>query len=944
MILRIAVVVFWALLTSAVIWWAYQEGRIQPHDKPAYQAPAELKEERKVPGLPNGLASPEDRAARFTWEMKRLVNPITGKLPQKIRERELNFVNRKFKTSKANSTVWDKRGPFNVGGRTRAVVLDADNENIIVAGGVTGGMWRSTDGGQSFTKTTTPYQLHSVTSIVQDTRPGKRNVWYHGTGEYYAIISASDTRGSGNGIFKSTNGGQSWQLLPSTVSNTPTTIHDADNFDFVWQLAVDPSDLTNDVVYAAVINTIYRSKDGGSTWSAVLGGGDTLGVTSYTEVAVTPTGVVYAVLGDGRSDYGVYRSVDQGDSWTNISPPGFSAASKRSVIGLNPMNEEKLYLLTLINSTNHTLYHYTYVSGDGSGNGGYWENRSASLPDEPCEVFYDFDFGTYNSQFGYDMCVAVSPGDTNVVLIGGTNAYRSYNGWRVPGDYDWIGGYQCDTVTPSNYVYPNHHPDQHDFVFLPSDANKLITANDGGLYRTDNILQDSVRWTSLNNGYINSQFYTVAIEGGTTTSNNVVGGMQDNGTYYTNSGDGSIPWKSVFYGDGAYCAITEGRTNYYLSWQLGKLFKFDIAEDGTVNGLTRIDPEDGGGYDFINPFILDPADNNRLYMAGGRYVWRNSKLNDIILDGDEYNADTLGWERIEASRIPGSIFNAGSVSAMDISKSDNSKLFFGTSTGAVSRLDNLNGGVITRSDIGSTDFPAGYVASIDVNENNPNEILVAFSNYEIKSLFHTTDGGQSWTQVGGNLEENPDGSGDGPAVLWAEMLDMVDSTVYYAGTSAGLFSTTELNGASTVWTQEGPNVIGNVVVNMIKTRSHDGLVAVATHGTGVYSTRLKPLNTGIEASEFAAGSSTNMVCAPNPFQSSTKISYRVDKDATVKLKIYGLNGQLVRDLYSGEQPRGTHDHFWNGTDEQGRSVAAGTYLLTCQIADNLFTEKLLYTP
>lgn len=933
---RIGVVTFWAILIAAVAWWAYQKGRTAPVTHPKYSLDTGKHGEREFPGLPNGLGTPDDRFARFTWEHMRLADPATGKVPANIRKKELAFANKiASKKSSATNTPWDKRGPYNVGGRTRAFALDITDENIIVAGGVTGGMWRSTDGGQSYTKTTSPEQLHSVTCVVQDTRPGKENVWYHGTGEYYALVSASYVQASGNGIYKSTDNGQSWELLPATISNTPTTLYDND-FDFVWDLVVDHTDAANDVVFAALINGIYRSKDGGQSWTPVLGGDTTVSnLAQYTFVAITSNGVLYAVISGNLAYSGIWRSDDQGDNWTSIRPGGWPAGANRNAIAIVPQNENSVFFMANAPGsgvTDHTLWKYTYLSGNGSGAGGIWENKTANLPDEPCEVFYDFDFGTFSSQSGYDLCLVVSPADSNLVLLGGTNVYRSEDGWSTPNNYDWIGGYRCDPVTPSDYVYRNHHPDQHKMIFLPSNPNVLLNANDGGLYKTTNILKDSVDWIPLNNGYMNSQFYTVAFEQGNTGSNHLVGGMQDNGTHFTNSMNPNQPWANVFYGDGSYCAIAEGRDNYYLSWQTGKTFKFEIADDGTVLGKTRIDPDSNAQQLFINPFILDPADNNVMYMTTARYIWRNNDLASIPITGNEYQTISTGWERLDESMIN---LGFGQISSLDMSKADNSILYYGTTAGRLFRLDSLQGNVTQTALSG---FPAGaYLASVDVNENDAAKVLITMSNYGVISMYYSDDYGATWTAVSGNLEENPDGSGDGPAVLWAEMLDMGDSVLYFAGTTTGLYSTTQLDGISTQWRQEGAGTIGNVVVNMIQTRSYDGLVAVATHGTGIYSTRYKPW---LSAPELVVAEGS-LHCSPNPVVNEASINYTLNTTTLVGLYVFSLDGRLVRTLVNETQQPGEQRLIWSGTGNGGATLPAGPYVLQLIAGKEKETLKVL---
>ena len=115
---------------------------------------------------------------------------------------------------------WTAEGPYNVGGRTRALAIDCTDENILIAGGASGGVWRSTDQGQSWNKMTRHFQLHNVTCIDQDTRPGKEHIWYHGSGELSgSSAGGGDAYFDGNGIYKSIDGGMSWDSIPITADN-----------------------------------------------------------------------------------------------------------------------------------------------------------------------------------------------------------------------------------------------------------------------------------------------------------------------------------------------------------------------------------------------------------------------------------------------------------------------------------------------------------------------------------------------------------------------------------------------------------------------------------------------------------------------------------------------------------------------------------------------------
>lgn len=875
----------------------------------------------------------EDPKEKQLFDIKRLRDPNTGKIPTDIRQKELAFAKANFpENSSRSTTTWQSRGPNNLGGRTRALALDVTNENIILAGQTTGGMWRSEDGGLHFTKTTLPTQFHSATCVAQDKRPGKTNIWYHGTGESYGIVNAAgfSSQRSGNGIFKSTDGGRSWQQLSATVSNTPTTMLQRRDFDFVWEIVTDPTNTTEDEVYAAVANGIWRSVDGGNSWQSVLGLDSTIAaISEYTDIAITSTGVLYATVSSETPSKGIWRSTD-GINWTKITPTGFPSSYNRIEIGIAPSDESIVYFIAEspgAGATGHALWKYNYITADGAGANGKWTNLTTNIPNGHCTGFYTFDFEKFNSQSSYDLYIAVSPTDTNLVFLGGTNIYRSSNGWSTPA-YDWIGGYQCDTAKISNYVYPHHHPDQHKMVFYPSNAKRVLTGDDGGIQRTEDITDFTVSWTSMNNWYNTGQFYTCAIEPGNTNSEIIIGGLQDNGTLFTPSIDYRKAWKSIMYGDGSYCAITHGRDNYYLSWQSGKTFKCAVNDTGKVLGIQRIDPQGGGNnYLFINPFLLDPTDDNRMYLTNGKQIWRNDSLKAIPILNDEYTPGNIGWSRINSTSTGTSIL-APRIAALTIAETNPNILYYSTDNGKMYRVDSARNNAAPKTDITAAEFPASaYLACISVDPTNENNVLACFSNYGVKSIFYSEDKGASWSNVSGNLEENTDGTGNGPSVPWVNIYFDGTKKIYYAGTSIGLFSTENFNGTNTIWTQEGTNTIGNVVINMITSRTADQTVVVATHGGGMYSNKV--FTTAIKE---ASPSFVKILVQPNPFVNDISIFVESAREQKAAVVLRDISG---KEIYRTQKDIIIGENFF--TIDNLAHLSAGVYLL--QIGDK--TKKIV---
>ncbi len=852
----------------------------------------------------------EDPQARLRYEWMMLRDPATGEIPRDIHKREMEFA-RTLPTKESlaqlgkrggatiQSAQWVSRGPWNVGGRTRALGVDVSNANIILAGGVSGGMWRSVNDGSSWTKTTALNSLHSVSCVAQDTRSGHTSKWYYGTGERLGNSAGENFTAEyvGNGIFKSVNNGAAWTQLTSTTGGDPQLFDRF--FDFVWNIAVHP---TNGHVYAATYGAIARSTDEGNSWTSVRGAPAAPPNSEMTDVAIASNGTIYASGSPGALTLqGVWRSTD-GTNWTNVTPNDMSAV-RRIVIGVARSNPSVVYLLAetpAAGLNDHSLWR----SADG---GTTWVNRSANLP------AYGGNVGNFNSQNSYDLVITVKPDNENVVIIGGTNLYRSTDGFASTGNSAWVGGY---STANDISLYPNHHPDNHSFAWAPNNPSVLYSGHDGGVSKSTNVLATPHVWQQLSNGYLTTQCYTVAMDHGTNANPDILSGFQDNGCWAVSSSSPTASWVSVNSGDGAFTAIANGGSSIYVSSQNGRTFR--LFGSGQ---FARVDPQGGTGYLFINPFVLDRNNSNIMYFAGGSYVWRNSDLTQI--PAGTQNPPTTNWTRLNNTFI-----NGGTVTALGVSTANPAnRVYVGWSAGYLYRVDNAHSSAYTVTDIGAA-IPSGNISCAAVNPTDGNKALVVFSNYNEQSLWYTADGGLTWTDVEGNLA-----GANGPSCRYATIVPSGGVTTYVLGTSIGLFSTTLLSGASTVWALEGANTIGNVVVPFLDSRTSDGAVIVGTHANGTYSS---VGSVDVEEQGTVPGGFVLHQNYPNPFNPSTKIGFKVQGSGLVSLKVFDVLGGEVATLVNEDLNAGSY-----ATKFDAVNLASGVYYYTLQAGSLIQTKKML---
>ncbi len=895
-------------------------------------------------------------AALMPFQVERqydmLRDPATGQIPAGIRSRELAFASRLPLNDGPGGQTWIWRGPDNIGGRMLCVAVDIDDENHMLAGSASGGMWETRNAGQRWQKVTSPDAEQSATCIVQDRRPGKHHIWYYGTGELLSTTNRNVTTnvrtiGIGNGIFKSTDNGATWQPLPSTQGGSPGMLTDI--FQGCWRIVTDPVNKVNDIVYAACYGAIMRSADGGNNWQVVLG--DLQNRSFCTDIAITSDGVLYAALSgygfgiEPPGKKGIWRSVN-GTAWEEITPAGFPADNRLTKLAIAPSDENIMYVFTEsqhpdlnpFNGYTNSLNTFWKMEWDSEAGKAAWENRTTGLPGagDGSINTWPFSLVVYG---GYCFTMGVKPDNEEVVFLGGMCFYRSENGFRDSIQTTYLGGYPYDMDSLHQL-----HPDQHGITFLPSNPSVMFLANDGGIYRTPDCMADSAHmsWDRLNDNLTTTQFYSVAIDHGGQGEDWILGGLQDNNWYYTVTNNPAAFWFDIdICYDGfdvavapnwEYCVISAYSGNIWTTRFDASMHTIDIFAQLPDTLLKYYDPVMGSNslFPFYQNLAVDPNNYETFYLPTVTSIWRKDNMKAAAYDSSLRNA---GWNHLSNVDVG----NASVISALTVSNLPPNRLFYGTSLGKLYRMDNAHTGNPVPSDITGANFPANsFISCVDVNPADADKIMVTFSNYGVQSLFHSDDGGLSWAAVAGNLEDRPDGSGDGPSVRWTKILNYQGNKVIFAGTSVGLFSTTELRGDSTKWVRESADKIGSVMVDMIDARGTDGFVAVATHGNGVYSTHYKP------ASAIGEEPAHDRVMAgdpyPNPASSQVTLPVTFASPDPCSIRAISSDGRDLGILYSGVPGTGRHL-----LELPLAGMAEGIWYLEISSGNTVIVKKVLVT-
>ena len=913
---------------------------------------------------------------RALHEFNMLKDPVLNQIPKSITLKEMaeafaipqKQYNNNTVARGDNLNTYLPAGPNNIGGRTRAVSFDKRSSNIIIAGCISGGIYRSSDGGNSWTRVTPQDQLHNFSTIAQDTRSGFEDTWYAAGGE--PIANSASGPGAfylSEPVWRSTDNGLTWARLTTTIPGIGAgTLENFDHpFDIVHKLYVHP--LTGDV-YVAGHRRLIRSTNGGTSWELVFNTNAAAGsATGQMDVAITSNGKIILAVNGGMPDAtsrGVWTSSTGAlNSWTRIAGGqtlnvdsvadwrgnAYNGGSKRILLAPAPSNQNLLYILyeNGLSQADNLKPEVDMFKVDFSGGAPAFTNLSANMPDFPGNNRDGVD--PIAIQGGYDMLVAVKPNDENTVFVGGTCLYRSTNGFSSTAATAWIGGY--GNTLPTLTIYPNSHPDMHAIAFDPINNSRAICGNDGGIQITNNILgtvtpTEPVTWSMIRN-YQTLQYYHVGMDPGD-GRNNFIGGAQDNGTQFRQ--DGNNDHTRIVGGDGGAAAMGKLNGNIqfaYSSSQLGDMYRITM-NSGAITSVSNIrptglTPNSPGFGDFVTYFKIDFDNPEDAYYVNFNRLFRTTSASTVT---------SGSWT--ELTGTSSAVNSAGgtsvSISALESTRGDyfpSHVLYIGTSNGKILRLDNPRNALASAAPVDITPpqiiaLPgAVYISDIAANPNNDEEVMAVVSNYSVGTnntainIWWTNNAKSSsptWKLAEGNLVL--------PSVRSAQIVVKKDGagtavTEYYVGTSVGLFSAinigpTLLANQPVSWVREGGNILNFSVITSLDYRPQDNTLLVGTHGNGLYYANVGTpnftpnLNTGV--SDPVRNDKQFIKSAYPTLVRNNRIDYKIGNMFTIPtivVQVYNSTGQLLLRKEGAYQ-----DGFLNV-----QRFPSGSYILTITSKD-----------
>lgn len=773
--------------------------------------------------------------------------------------------------------TWELAGPTNIGGRITDIEMPVGSTSTIYIGAASGGIFKTYDEGATWANIFS----QAATISIGDLAIGRAdtNLIYAGTGE----ANASSQSFMGDGMYKSTNGGESWEHVGLEQSS------------FIGRIIIDHQN--EERVFAAACGNlfspdehrgIYRTTDGGQNWEKVLFLSDS---TSGIDLVQHPTNpdILYATMWErmrglnyrrsfGQTS-GIWMTTDGGDTWSELTA-GLPAGSDVGRIGLaiSPSNPSVLYAFY-----DQQSEQAVYRTNNGGAN---WTRTN------------DNAIQGMNSTFGwYFGQVRVDPFIPDVIYLLGVDLYTSLDGGN---NYDQLAGYYN-----SDEIHVDHHA-----LFIHPVTGRIYEGNDGGLYTSDDF---GDTWNWVNNIPI-TQFYDIEVD--YLNPERLFGGTQDNNSIRTKFGtvDG---WDPILGGDGFYALVDYTNSNIvYAEYQWGKLHR------STNGGNSMYAINDYWSDDRVNwsaPVIMHPQNPNILYFGTYR-VWKttNGGSSWSTMSGDLTNGDD------------GSTFHT--ISTLAISPIDPNILLAGSDDGNVHI--SVNGGLIW-NDI-SAGLPDRWITRVAADPFDANTIYATCSGFRwdepLPHVYRSGDLGQNWESISANLPELP---------VNAFIADPTDEGRYFVGTDAGVFVSYDfgLN-----W--ESLNLgLGNVPVMAMKIHDAERVLVIGTYGLSAYRLDLSELSVDVPQALRPVTSLVLNGVYPQPFLSQTAGNVWVEvssgADALAVVRLYDIHGREQSDPIEIRLIAGLNKVQLNHFVQHRGGLKAGTYIVGIQSGGRQVSEKMM---
>ena len=867
----ITVVISTALL-AFVFLPSQKENKREKHEAFILKGAQEINQMQSSANAEHKAADQPDMAA--FQEFVSTVDPNLGFVPEKrlltaYKQTRLLMDEQKSIRDYDPLIEWEGTGA-NMGGRTRALMFDPNDENNtkVWAGGVTGGLWyidNITSNSAQWQAVDDFWPNLAVSCIAYD--PNDTETMYVGTGEAQtARVIYRKSSGLGAGIYKTTDGGETWDLIPSTSEFayvTDVVVRDENGISVIYAGVVSGTYMGEDHE-SQPTDGLYRSVDGGENWNQVLPSISDISGNPYapSDIEIAANGRIFVGTMENLNQNGgacvLYSDTGIEGSWTvygyyntKISNESYYNIPARTIVAVAPSNPNKVYAQFAAGYDNGFTYYrgrYMAMSDDGGEN---WTSIGHPYHDE------------WSTLAWHAFILQVDPNDEDEIFTGGLDLWKSANAggtWKHVSDWSLMYNGGGD-----DYV----HADQHNIQFIPNTEDKAAFSSDGGVFYSNTTMLTYPVFKERNNGYNTLQFYTCAInpEAG---AEEYLGGLQDNGTLLYEGSPLDIN-DMISGGDGAYCFWDENDPEVFItSHYYNRYYSFYNA--------TNYDYIDAYSGTFINPADYDFKQN--ILYANGVHFFGNNANKILRITGVPFSMNDQLVNIGTSEDVPFS-----HVKYSRYSPQGTSTIFVGSQSGRLYKVENMQA-TPSATEIGSPDFPAASISCIALG-GGEDTLLVTFSNYGVSSVWQTFDGGEKWVEKETNLPDMP--------IRWAIYHPENNGQAMLA-TETGVWATNTLGEEETEW---APAVDGlaNVRVDMLQLRLADNTVLAATHGRGLFTTKYNlDIYTGMEENKF----DSSVKIYPNPASEFVTFEFENNNNYKINVDIFDVNGQLINTVETHE--------------------------------------------